>query len=115
LDDKDIARKSLDELGNKLIIVSGDHVRGTVLEKLVNMSWSESDLRRLSYNQAVHSRDQSELVGYNRDHISIVAPDPAFGKAGVNPDTPFAYGCQWNLFPSSMAPGGFVEKHVGLQ
>jgi Phosphatidylinositol-specific phospholipase C, X domain len=115
LEDKNIARKNLDEFADKLIIASGDTVRGTDLETLVNISWSESDLRRLSYNQAVHSRDQSELVGYNRDHISIVAPDPAFGKSGVNPDTPFAYGCQWNLFPSSMAPGGFVEKHVGLQ
>jgi hypothetical protein len=102
----------LDSLAGKLIIVCTDSCRGTDLSPMVSMS---GDVRRLSYSQATHPRDQPELVAYNRDRISMVVPDPAFGKSGVNADTPFSYGCQWNLFASSWAPGGFVEKHVGLQ
>ena len=113
--EKEVHRLEIDTLADKLILVSGGHARGTDLEPMLNLNWDESALRRLSYSQATHSRDQAELVGHNRDRISMVAPDPAFGKSGVNADTPFAYGCQWNLFSSSWVPGGFVEKHIELQ
>jgi hypothetical protein len=105
----------LDSLADKLVIVGSGNLRGTKLEEVVSMTTDSSLIRRLSYSQAMHPRDQPELVAYNRDHITIVAPDPSFGKTGVNADTPFAYGCQWNLFSSPWAPGGFIEKHVGLQ
>ena len=104
----------LDELKNSLIIVS-DNVQGSELGQLVNLSWSDSKLRRLLYGQAMHPRDQPELVRYNRNAISIVVPDPTFGKEALDPNIASAYGCQWLLFNSSRAASGFVEKPAGLQ
>jgi hypothetical protein len=104
----------LDELKNSLIIVS-DNVQGSELGSLVNLSWSDSKLRRLLYGQAMHPRDQPELVRYNRNAISIVVPDPTFGKEALDPNIASAYGCQWLLFNSSRAASGFVEKPAGLQ
>jgi hypothetical protein len=104
----------MDYLANKLIIVSGG-VQGTELGELVNISWSESHLRHLTYGQAIHPRDQPELVAYNRNNITIVAPDPVFDSSKVNPDTAFAYGCQWILFETSQVVPGFVKKPNGLR
>jgi hypothetical protein len=98
----------LDTFANKLLIVSGG-VRGTALESLVNLSWDDDDLRRLSYQQALHPRDPDELKRFNRDFISLVAPDPTLHTITVNPKDPLAYGCQWNLFDRAGSPG-FVEK-----
>jgi len=104
----------MDYLANKLILVSGG-IQGTELGDMINMSWSESNLRHLTYGQAIHPRDQPELVAFNRNHITIVAPDPVFDSSNVNPDTAFAYGCQWILFESSRVAPGFVEKPQGLR
>ena len=104
----------LDELKYKLIIVS-DNVQGSELGALVNLSWSDSRLRRLMYSQAMHPRDQPELVQYNRNSISLVVPDPTFGKQSLDPNIASAYGCQWLLFKSSSVAPGFVEKPAGLQ
>jgi hypothetical protein len=112
---RDIATKPLDSFANKIILASGGPISGTDLETLTNISWNNSDLRRLGYSQAVFARDQPELVAFNRNAISMVAPDPAFGTAAVNPEVVRAYGCQWILFPDSSASAGFVEKPAGLQ
>ena len=111
----DVHQAPMDTLKNKLVIVSGGNISGTALEPLVNLSWSGSHLRRLTYGQAIHSADQSDLVAYNRHSITMVAPDPLFGKSPVNPDTVLAYGCQWNLFANNRVQTGFVEKPRGLQ
>jgi len=108
---KDIHDMSIGLLSNKIIIVSGN-VQGSHLADLVNLSWNETHLRRLTFGQAVHPGDYSELVAFNRSSITIVAPDPVFGKKGINPDVSTAYGCQWILFGSTP---GFVEKPEGLQ
>jgi hypothetical protein len=105
-----VAEMPLDDLANKVIIVSGGNIAGTKLEDLVNLS-----VRRLGYSQATDVRDPKELVAYNRNAITLVAPDPAFTKSTVNPKTVRAYGCQWILFPDPSAAGGFVEKPRGLQ
>lgn len=112
---KDIANDPLDSFANKIIVVSGGSIAGTDLEELVNMSWNESSLRRLGYSQAVFPRDQPDLVAFNRNAITLVAPDPAFGKVDVNTQVVRAYGCQWILFPDPSAATGFVEKPAGLQ
>ena len=101
----------LDLLVNKLIIVSGG-IQGTELGNLVNLSWTDSNLRRLTFGQAVHPQDYSELVSFNRTSITLVTPDPVFGKEGINPEVAVAYGCQWILFGDTP---GFVEKSAGLQ
>ncbi|NDH65806.1 MAG: phosphatidylinositol-specific phospholipase C domain-containing protein [Microbacteriaceae bacterium] len=87
----------LGALADKLIIVSGPEVRGSNLEPLVNLSWGGSGLRRLEYAQAVHPRDPTELVEFNTNHISLVAPDITFDSSGGH-DNVYKYGCQWNLF-----------------
>jgi hypothetical protein len=111
--DGSVARMPLDALANKLVIVSGGNVRGTELEPLVNLSWSGEDLRRLSYQQALHPRDEPGLIAYNRDHISLVAPETELRTINANPDRPKYLGCQWNLYDKS--GGGFVEKPSALR
>jgi hypothetical protein len=103
----------LDELKGRILIVS-DNVQGSALGELVNFSWAESGVRRLLYGQAMHPRDQPELVEFNRNAISLVVPDPTFGKETLDPKIAAAYGCQWLLFAGAAAPG-FVEKPAGLQ
>jgi len=109
---KNVATLPIDSLKNKLIIVSGG-VQGTELEPLVNLSWTESNLRRLSYQQAAHPRDRTELIRYNRGGISLVAPDPELRTMNVKWDTPLRFGCQWNLFDRT--GGGFREKPEALR
>lgn len=106
--DGSVARMPLDMLADKLILVSGGNVRGTELEPIINLSWSGSDLRRLSYQQALHPRDESGLLAFNRDHITLVAPETEVRTINANPDRPRYLGCQWNLYDPSGA--GFVEK-----
>ena len=111
--DGGVARMKLDTLANTLLLVSGGNVRGTELEPMLNLSWSDEDLRRLSYQQALHPRDEPGLIGYTRDHIALVAPETELVTVNANPDRPKALGCQWNLYDRS--GGGFVEKPSPLR
>ena len=111
--DKDITQAPLDALANKLILVSGGNVKGTELEPLINLCWTDGNLRRLSWHEAAHPRDEPELIAFNKDHITMVAPDPNLRMKNANPQQPQAFGCQWNLFDTS--GGGFVEKPQALR
>lgn len=93
---RDLAAEPLCNLKGKLILVSGE-VKGTKLEELVNLSWTSSNLRRLTYMQASQPYDHDELVDYNRQKITMVVPDAAASLKNANPEILFAYGCQWNL------------------
>lgn len=104
---RDIQQMPLDSLANKLIVVSGG-VQGTALEDLLNLSWDDAGVRRLSYQQALHARDPAELRQFTKDFIVLVAPESDVKTITVNPNTPLALGCQWNLFQHD--PPGFVEK-----
>jgi hypothetical protein len=106
--EKDVSRAPLDALANKLIVVSGGTVRGTELEPLVNLSWTDQTLRRLSWHEAAHPRDPNELVAFAKDHLVLVAPHAELRMRNANPNSPKALGCQWNLFDRS--GGGFVER-----
>ena len=86
----------LDQLQNKLIVVSAN--TGSKLDPLLNLSWTGPDLRRMTYQQALYPREPGELVKFNKDHISIVAPEPELKPTNVNPDKPKALGCQWNVY-----------------
>lgn len=101
--------KPLDALGNKLILVSGNEARGTDLEPLINLSWNDSHLRRLTYQQAAYPREPEELRSFTASNIVLVAPDQAFAKFKVMDDV-HAYGCQWNLCPSPIARTGFIPR-----
>jgi hypothetical protein len=107
----DVQSIELELLADRLIIVSGG-IQGTELGDLVNLSWTDSNLRRLTYGQAVYPHDYTELIKFNRNGITLVTPDPMFGKEGVNPEVTAAYGCQWILFGNTP---GFVEKPARLQ
>ena len=52
---KSIVTMPIDSLKGKVLIASGGNVQGTELEDLVNLSWNESDLRRLTYQQALQA------------------------------------------------------------
>ena len=105
---KDISVLPIDALANKLIVVSGGNVRGTDLEPLVNLFWTDRNFRRLSWHEAAHPRDEPELIGFNKDHITLVAPHAEIRMKNAHPARPKVLGCQWNLFDRS--GGGFVEK-----
>lgn len=100
---------SLDSLANKIILVSGNEARGSDLEPLINISWNDSHLRRLTYQQAAHPREPEELRSFTGSHIVLVAPDQAFSRFKVLDDV-YAYGCQWNLCPTPSLAVGFIPR-----
>jgi hypothetical protein len=111
--DKNVATLPIDSLKGKVIIASGGAIQGTELEELVNISWSGSTLRRLTYQQALHPRDEKELIRFNRDNITLVAPEAELRTVRANSSKPAHLGCQWNLYDTS--GGGFREKPEVLQ
>jgi hypothetical protein len=94
---KDLAKEPMKNLSGKLIIVSGGNIKGSTFEELVNLSWSTSSLRRLTYMQASQPYDHEELVNSNRQAICMVVPEPMPDLKNNNPTILFGYGCQWNL------------------
>ena len=105
--DKDLATARIDDLANKLLLVTGGVIQGTRLETLANFNWTESTTRRLSYQQALNPRDPQELKKFTRDNIVVVGPD--VGTVNEHPRRPaLAFGCQWNVY--GLGTPGFTEK-----
>ena len=94
---KNLAVEPVCNLQNKIIVVSGGPIKGTLMEELTNMSWSTSHLRRLTYTQASQPHDQEELITYNRNNITMVVPDIGSDLVNTNPQILLSYGCQWNM------------------
>jgi len=94
---KNLAQEPIENLKGKLIIVSGGSMKHTKMHELVNLSWSTSDLRRLTYMQASQPYDHEELVESNKKSICMVIPDPSPDLKNNNPIVVSGYGCQWNL------------------
>jgi hypothetical protein len=93
---KNLAVEPVCNLQNKLIIVSGGgQIKGTHMEELVNLSWSTSNLRRMTYIQASQPHDPDELINFNRTHITMVVPDIGDDLKNFNPQIVLSYGCQW--------------------
>lgn len=110
---KNVATMPIDSLKGKVLIVSGGNAKGTELENLVNLSWDDSTLRRLTYQQALHPRDEKELMRYTRNNIALVAPEAELRSVNVKWDKPKYMGCQWNLYDRT--GGGFREKPEALR
>ena len=112
LADKDdsLQTNPIDSFADKLLIVSGGPIQGTKFEDLVNMSWSNSNLRRLTFHQAVHPRDEDELIQYNKDSVTMVAPQPEVKTPLANPQRPKALGCQWLVTTEPQGPSGFLSR-----
>lgn len=94
---KNLSQEPIDNLKGKLIIVSGGSIKHTKMEEFVNLSWSTSSLRRLTYMQASQPHDHEELIESNKKSICMVIPDPDPDLKNSNPTILFSYGCQWNL------------------
>lgn len=97
---RNAAEMLMSELKGKTVIVSGGNIQGTILDELVNLSWSESHLRRLNPQDAAIPRDEDELEQFNAEEgITMVAPDAMFGL-DKHPDSKkiAEHKCQWNLF-----------------
>jgi hypothetical protein len=109
---KNLAVEPVCNLQRKLIIVSGDAMKGTLMEELVNISWNTSHLRRLTYTQAAQTHDHDELINYNRSHITMVIPDIGSDLVNVNPEVLFTYGCQWNLMNYGSVDS-MMELYIG--
>jgi hypothetical protein len=109
---KNLAVEPVCNLQSKLIIVSGGPMKGTHMEELVNMSWSTSHLRRLTYTQASQPHDANELIDYNRAHITMVVPDISSDLINSNPQILFTYGCQW-IMMNYGSIDSMMELYIG--
>ena len=109
---KDLAVEPICNLQSKLIIVSGGSVKGTLMEELTNISWSESHCRRLTYTQASQTFDAEELIDYNRNNITMVVPDIGNDLVNLNPEILFTYGCQW-IMMNYGSLDSMMELYIG--
>uniref|UniRef100_A0A6C0I6K3 phosphoinositide phospholipase C n=1 Tax=viral metagenome TaxID=1070528 RepID=A0A6C0I6K3_9ZZZZ len=95
---KNLALEPACNLMGKLIVVSGEKHKGTAMDELVNISWSSSLCRRLTYTQAAQTYDHDELTEYNKRNITLVVPDlDTSSMANQSAEICFSYGCQWVL------------------
>jgi len=109
---KNLAVEPICNLQSKLIIVSGDAMKGTLMEELVNLSWSTSHLRRMTYTQASQPHDQDELINYNRNNITMVVPDIGEDLVNNNPQILFTFGCQW-IMMNYGSIDNMMELYIG--
>lgn len=124
---KNLAVEPVCNLQRKIVIVSGGPMKGTSMEELVNLSWSTSHCRRMTYTQASQPHDPNEIIDYNRSHITMVVPDVGEDLKNSNPQILFTYGCQWimmnygsidsmmELYVSEFQENSLVLKPDGLR
>lgn len=92
---KNISIEPVCNLQNKIVIISGGgQIKGTHMEELVNLSWSTSNLRRMTYTQASQPHNPDELINFNRTHMTMVVPDIENDLTNYNPQIVLSYGCQ---------------------
>ena len=109
---KNLAQEPMINLSGKLIVVSGGNIKGTNIEELVNLSWSTSNLRRLTYMQASQPYDHDELINANRTNITMVVPDIGEDLVNNNPQILFTFGCQW-IMMNYGSIDSMMELYIG--
>lgn len=110
---KNLALEPVCNLLGKLIIVSGEHHKGNGMDELVNISWSSSLCRRLTYTQASQTYDHDELINYNKRNITLVVPDlDTASMENKNAEVLYSFGCQWVLVNYG-SPDSAMEYYVG--
>ena len=93
---KNLAVEPICNLMGKLVVVSGEHIKGNGMDELVNMSWVSSQMRRMTYTQASQTFDHEELIEFNKRNITLVVPDMKTSAiTNGNAEICFSYGCQW--------------------
>jgi hypothetical protein len=92
---KNISVEPVCNLQSKIVIISGGgQIKGTHMEELINLSWSTSNLRRMTYTQASQPHNPEELINFNRTHMTMVVPDIENDLTNYNPQIVLSYGCQ---------------------
>jgi hypothetical protein len=109
---KNLVVEPICNLQRKIVIVSGGPMKGTLMEELVNISWSTSHLRRLTYTQASQPHDKDELITHNRNGITMVVPDIGTDLVNTNPQLLLSYGCQWILMNYGSVDSA-MENYIG--
>lgn len=110
---KNLAIEPICNLQNKLVVVSGGgEIKGTHMEELINLSWSTSNLRRMTYMQASQPHDADELINFNRTHITMVVPDIGDDLTNFNPQIVLSYGCQWVMMNYGSLDS-MMEMYIG--
>jgi hypothetical protein len=110
---KNLANEPVCNLQNKIVIVSGGgNIKGTHMDELVNLSWSTSNLRRMTYMQASQPHDPDELINFNRTHITMVVPDIGDDLTNYNPQIVLSYGCQWVMMNYGSLDS-MMEMYIG--
>lgn len=120
---KNLGVEPICKLMNKLIIVSGENIKGNGMDELVNMSWVSSQMRRLTYTQASQTFDHEELIEFNKRNITLVVPDiNTTSISNKNPEICFSYGCQWVAMcygsldnAMEVYVGAFSESSFGIK
>jgi hypothetical protein len=120
---KNLAVEPICNLMGKLIIVSGENIKGNGMDELVNMSWVSSQMRRMTYTQASQTFDHEELIEYNKRNITLVVPDMnTTAISNKNPEICFSYGCQWVAMcygsldnAMEVYTGAFSESSFGIK
>jgi len=93
---KNLGVELICNLMGKLVIVSGENIKGNGMDELVNMSWVSSQMRRMTYTQASQTFDSDELIEFNKRNITLVVPDmKTTSISNKNAEICFSYGCQW--------------------
>lgn len=93
---KNLAIEPICNLQSKIVVISGGgEFKGTHMEELVNLSWSTSNLRRMTYTQASQPHDADESINFNRAHMTMVVPDIGDDLKNNNPEIVLSYGCQF--------------------
>jgi hypothetical protein len=110
---KNLANEPVCNLQNKIVIVSGGgNIKGTHMDELINLSWSTSNLRRMTYTQASQPHDPDELINFNRTHITMVVPDIGDDLTNYNPQIVLSYGCQWVMMNYGSLDS-MMEMYIG--
>ena len=84
-------------LGKVIIMVDkneNNHLEGTKMDELVNMTGGSVFLRNLSYNDVVHTPDMDELIEYNRKNMTISYPNLSYQSKNYNSSVVMQYGVQ---------------------
>lgn len=93
-----LADATLNELREKVVIISSDGYQGSNLEEIVNYSWSLNNMQRI-HKSELESQDYSKktMINYNKDNLTIVVPNEEgdFYSENYDPLEAFNSGCQF--------------------
>lgn len=108
-----IATAPIKELIGKVIITATGKIKGTAMDEITNLHpESNSNLRKLNYQDVRDSYDINEIKEYNKRNLSLVVPDfDKRKKENYNYFTPYAVGCQF-LCMNYTQPNEIMKSYI---